>query len=526
MFLLFHLIGSFRALLALASAPFGILHSHLFLRGSLSEKMKGKTYNQKHLLIFLFIIFCLTKLTILKHIPPINDEAYTLTISRYFSLSYFDHPPLMMWVSYFLHLFEIVSLNTFRIPFIAFGLLTSFFIYKITSTIYSKQAGTVSAILYFVSPFFFFSGGLFIVPDASLNFSVAGATYIAIRLIFNNEDNIYLWISLGLLLSIAFLSKYQAYLFGITLFIAFIIWRRNVLFTKNFYISLLISLLGLVPVLLWNMENNFDSFNFHGNRSSFHFDLFHIFNSIFAQLFLLLPTTGFLIIVSLMKNKKFFTVDEKFLILLSLPTVIIFNILILFSDNSFSHWSMVGWMLLIPIASNHLLEMKSFKVHLIILKVASVFASIIMILTILIHAKTGFITRSFDQKIPRWDNTRELLDWQHIADILTKTLQQKELDSLATLNWYDSGQLTSAFYYKHLVGVIGPNGNHFKYIDVAKKNLITLIDIRLIHNNTDTDISEQILSYNYNIIKRLEIPFYRGLRKYGTISIILIEKIQ
>ena len=32
--------------------------------------------------------------------------------------------------------------------------------------------------------------------------------------------------------------------------------------------------------------------------------------------------------------------------------IIIFNILILFSDNSFSHWSMVGWMLLIPVASN------------------------------------------------------------------------------------------------------------------------------------------------------------------------------
>ena len=92
-----------------------------------------------------------------------------------------------------------------------------------------------------------------------------------------------------------------------------------------------------------------------------------------------------------------------------------------------------------------------------------------MISSILIHAKTGFITRSFDQKIPRWDNTRELLDWGHIADILTKTLQKKELESLATLNWYDSGQLTSAFYYKYPVGVIGPNGNHFKYIDLTKK---------------------------------------------------------
>ena len=205
MFLIFHQIGSFQALWVGASALFGILHLHLFLPGSLSKKMKDKACNQTHLLIFLFIIFCLTKLTVMKYVPLINDEAYTLTISRYFSLSYFDHPPLMMWVSYLLHLFEIIQLNFFRIPFIAFGLLTSFFLYRIGSIFYSKQAGVVSGILYFISPFFFFSGGLFIVPDASLNFSVAGATYIAMRLIFNNEDNICLWISLGVLLSIAFL---------------------------------------------------------------------------------------------------------------------------------------------------------------------------------------------------------------------------------------------------------------------------------------------------------------------------------
>ena len=142
----------------LASALFGILRLHLFLLGSLSEKMKSKAYNQTHLLVFLFIIFFLTKLTVIKHLPLINDEAYTLTISRYFSLSYFDHPPLMMWISYSLHFLEVFQIHIFRVPFIVFGLLTSFFLYKITSKFYSKEAGTVSAILYFISPFFFSSG--------------------------------------------------------------------------------------------------------------------------------------------------------------------------------------------------------------------------------------------------------------------------------------------------------------------------------------------------------------------------------
>ena len=149
-----------------------------------------------------------------------------------------------------------------------------------------------------------------------------------------------------------------------------------------------------------------------------------------------------------------------------------------------------------------------------------------MISTILIHAKTGFITRNFDQKTPKWDNTRELLDWRHIADILTKNLNKEEMDSLVTLNWYDSGQLTSALYYKHLVGVIGPNSNHFKYIDLAKKNLMTLINVQLINTNKHDDLSEKVQLYGYNITNRIDIPFYRGMREYGIISVISIIKIQ
>ena len=187
---------------------------------------------------------------------------------------------------------------------------------------------------------------------------------------------------------------------------------------------------------------------------------------------------------------------------------------------------MVGWMLLIPIASNQLILMKSYKHHLITLKFASVFLIVVMISSILIHAKTGFITRSLDQKIPRWDNTRELLDWGHIADILTKALQKKDLESLATLNWYDSGQLSAAFYYKHPVGVIGPNGNHFKYIDLAKKEFTTLIDVELIHSDNHGDLLEKIQPYGYNITDKVDIPFYRGMRQYGVIRVISIEKIQ
>ena len=503
---------------------FGILHSHLYSLGSLSEKMNNNAYNQKHLLIFLFFIFFFVKLALIKHIPLINDEAYTLTISRHFSLSYFDHPPLMMWISYSLNFFEAIELYIFRIPHIAFGVLTSFFLYKIASMLYSKEAGTIAAILYFISPFFFFSGGMFIVPDAALNLFVASTTYIAIRLIFKNENNVYLWILLGLLLAVAFLSKYQAYLFGVVLFFAFLVWKRDLVFTKNFKIYLLIYLCGVVTVFLWNMENNFDSFTFHKNRGSFSFDPFHAFNSLIAQFFLLLPTTGILIIMSLVKHKKLNENQDKFLFT-ALPIIIIFNIFILLSDSSFAHWSMVGWMLLIPMASNYLIFMKSFKLQLIGLKVLCVFLTFSLISALIIHSKTGFITKSYIERVPEWDNTRELLDWGDISNIITKNLPQKELESMATLSWYDSGQLNSAFYYMYSVGVLGPSSNHFKYINSGVGNFKTLIVVRLFHKKKQVDLPRKILNYGYKIKSVQELPVFRGNRKYAIVNILSIEKI-
>ena len=108
---------------------------------------------------------------------------------------------------------------------------------------------------------------------------------------------------------------------------------------------------------------------------------------------------------------------------------------------------------------------------------------------------------------------------------MTKNLPQRELGSLATLNWYDSGQLSSAFDYEHSVGVIGPNSNHFKYINLMKENFATLIDVRLINHDNDIDLRENMKSYGYKIMNRMELPFFRGNQKYGIIVVLALEKI-
>ena len=486
--------------------------------------MRTHSYSQTHNLIFLFTLFIFIKLALIKYTPLINDEAYTLTISRYFSLSYFDHPPLMSWISYFFHFFEAQEAYSFRIPHIIFGTLTSLFLFKIGSLIYSRQTGVFAAILYFISPFFFFSGGFFVVPDSLLNFSIAGATFFAIKIIFGNENKKYSWFSLGLLLAIGFLSKYQSYLFATALFITFIIWKKEAFLNPNFYISFIISVCGLLPVIIWNIENNFDSFNFHQARSSFNFNIFHAINSIFLQSLLLLPTTSVLICVSLVNYLKVKKSEENFLIFLSLPTILIFNFFMMASENSFAHWSMMGWMLLIPMASNSLNLFKSSLKKFLIFKALNIFMIFSLIFTLSIHAQTGFLTKRYFRQLPEWDNTREILNWENIAQAISENVKETELKSIMTLNWYDSGQLSVALDHKYRVGVIGPNGNHFKYINLNSEKMFTLIVVRLLNNKKQEDLTELMRSLGYKINKVNTLPLFRGSQKYGTISLLSIEK--
>ena len=501
----------------------GTLHYHQHLLGNPNKKMNANSNSKNHLFLFLLSVFFFIKLALIKHVPLINDEAYTLTISKYFSLSYFDHPPLMMWISNFFHFFQPDTAYSFRVPHVIFGILTSFFLYKIGSLIYSIKTGVFAAILYFISPFFFFSGGFFVVPDAALNFSVAGSTFFAMKIIFENNNKSYLWIALGLLLAMAFLSKYQSYLFALALFAAFVIWKRDAFLNSKFYITLVISVFGLLPVIIWNIDNGFDSFNFHHSRSSYNFNIFHAMNSIFLQSLLLLPTTAILIFLSLVNYVKDQRKEESFLVLLSFPTILTFNFFMMASENSFSHWSMMGWMLLIPMASNRLNLIKSYIKKFFILKILNIFLVFSLISTLSIHAHTGFLTKSY-RSVPEWDNTRELLNWKHIAEIISENLKESELKSLATLNWYDSGQLNVALNHNYYVGVIGPNTNHFKHIYLNSGNFYTLIIVRLINDEKNEDLTYWTQALGYKVNKVNTLPFLRGSRVYGTISLLSIDK--
>ena len=141
-----------------------------------------------------------------------------------------------------------------------------------------------------------------------------------------------------------------------------------------------------------------------------------------------------------------------------------------------------------------------------------------------IHAQTGFLTKNYAREIPEWDDTRELLNWKHIAETITNNLNESELKSIATLNWYDSGQLNVALNHKYHVGVIGQNSNHFKYINFSSGKFLTLIVVQLLNDKKPEDFTDLMRTLGYRINKVKTLAFLRGNKNYGTISLLSIEK--
>ena len=144
-------------------------------------------------------------------------------------------------------------------------------LYEIGKAIKNHNVGIWSVIIYNLAPFYFFSGGFFVVPDGPLNLGIALVGLCIIKLNFGNNknDNFYL-ILLGFSLALCFGSKYQGFLIGLGCLLVLIISKKRHFFLKNpyFYLCLLIALVGLLPTIIWNHNNDWISFKFQGSRQN------------------------------------------------------------------------------------------------------------------------------------------------------------------------------------------------------------------------------------------------------------------
>jgi Dolichyl-phosphate-mannose-protein mannosyltransferase len=316
---------------------------------------------------FLFLVLSLNFL--IKAIPASlvelgNDEVYYWTYALFPDWSHFDHPPM---VGFTIQLFSL-NLAFHNEFFIRLGSLilssaSLLLLFYLVKKIYSLRAAFISSLLFTASFYFNVISGLFILPDTPQIFFVMLALYFGIPAIIQvnpaKKDSTGI-ILFGFFTGLAFLSKYHSLFlwFGFGLFILFN--NRSWLKRPSLYLSVLITLVLMLPVVFWNINNNFISFTFHGSRIGLSgspldpvsFMQFNIGQILYQNpvLFVIFILT----LIALFRNRKArFTPINLLLLYLSIPLILIFTFFSLFK-STLPHWTGPAFIGLIMLSSEYL----------------------------------------------------------------------------------------------------------------------------------------------------------------------------
>lgn len=382
-----------------------------------------------------------------------NDEVYYWTYAMFPDLSHFDHPPMIGWV------IQLFSLNlTFnselviRLSSILLMSANTVIIFNLGRCLKSERAGLIAAFMYNASFYAFVITGIFILPDTPQSFFWLLALMFLFRLANMEPEQksfALLWLGFGVVAGLAMLSKYTSVFlwFGAGLFILFrrLSWLRS----PWPWLAAFISLLVLSPVIIWNIDNGFISFTFHGARitpqSAIRPDLF--LRELAGQWLYNNPLNVWFIwasIFAVLRRKYDLSDEGRLLMMVALPPVVIFLGIGLLRAT-LPHWTGPAYVTLIPLAAAWL-DGRSAKR----LIPGSIILALSLLLVVIslgtIHIKYGLISMSKDEAFHRLGKDDPGLDMfgyrtilPSFADIRQRHLDSGEIDHEAGLvgeNWF------------------------------------------------------------------------------------------
>src|ERR1043166_267596 len=242
------------------------------------------------------------KLIFINSVNLIPEEAYYWNYARHLDWSYLDHPPMVGWLIWLSTSLLGKSELSVRLPAYVCWIITAVFMFRLTLTLFDRPAALRAILLLAVLPIYF-GLGLFMTPDAPLCAAWAGCLYFLERALLAQDRRAWWWAALCL--GIGMLSKYTIALLGLGTLIFLLVDKRSRrwLSRPDPYVAAVIALIVFLPVLLWNMRNDWVSFAFQGSSrwsGKYVFSL-HV---LIGSILLLLTPTGVLAIVQILMPER------------------------------------------------------------------------------------------------------------------------------------------------------------------------------------------------------------------------------
>ena len=207
---------------------------------------------------------------------PNPDEAYYWLWGQHPSFSYYDHPPFHAWIQGLLATLLGRSTWVLRLSnLVSNGILAVTF-YRIGRYLYGDDGGDrlwLTVMLLASSPLFFLFLAMAWHDHWLVTFAVLSG-FDFVRFLDGYQANgrgksHHLYRS-ALFLGLAGLSKYNAVFVGLGFLATLLTQRslRRLFWDARLYVALGITALVLAPIVIWNWQQGFASFQFYGNRTS------------------------------------------------------------------------------------------------------------------------------------------------------------------------------------------------------------------------------------------------------------------
>ena len=239
------------------------------------------------------------------------------------------HPPMSAFMVEIFY--SIFGSNDWAYYFLSQIFLITAFIYvwKLSNEILDNKIYSLIAVLA-LEGFFFYN---FTTPEFNVNISQLPFWALTVYYFWKsiNLNKIFDWLLFGIFSALGFLSKYLFIYLLFAILIYFSIYcRKNKMLIKNYFISIIFSLLILTPHFFWLNENDYVSIFYGLKRSSLNeFNLiYHLINPltlIIKQIIIFIPFL-LMVLVTLKKlkfNLNFKNKKNSFIILMTLTPIIL-----------------------------------------------------------------------------------------------------------------------------------------------------------------------------------------------------------
>ena len=221
---------------------------------------------QQFACLFIFIV-AMVHLIIAPGVGLGVDEAHYALYALHPALSYFDHPPMVGWLQMLVAPLGYDEFTLRLVPVLLFSLI-NLQLMGVTGQLYpsgSRWQGLIAVLLFNSSPILQLMGwGL--VPDLPLIF--ISLLCLSRVLAISRQNLMRDWLLLGGLFGLAGLSKYTAVFLplGLVLYM-FKTQGRCWLFQAAPWCSVVIALVIISPVLIWNYQHQWVSFEYQINHT-------------------------------------------------------------------------------------------------------------------------------------------------------------------------------------------------------------------------------------------------------------------